>query len=129
MNKERSSIFDNWNYLKKNISDRDRVYFDKGEIWFTSIGKNVGDEEDGKNEFFERPVLIIRKFNNSIFLAIPLTSQNKIGVFYHRLETFPGSTAILSQMRLLDAKRLLRLMGKISAQETDIIKQKLRKIV
>ncbi len=33
-------------------------------IW-CSIGINVGDEEDGKNELYERPVLVIKKFNAS----------------------------------------------------------------
>ena len=122
--------YDSWNELKKNFSKAKRVYFDKGEIWFAAIGKNLGDEEDGKNQNFERPVLITRKFNNNIFLGVPLTSNDgKEGKYYHKLVSFSGSTAILSQIRLFDAKRLLRLMGRISNDELNEIKIKLGKVV
>src|SRR3989344_1315008 len=74
--------YDDWNKLKKSLSTKkSNVFFHEREIWFCSLGKNIGYEEDGKNELFERPILIIRKFNNSIFLAIPLTSSKKnIGI-------------------------------------------------
>jgi|SRR3989339_477392 len=122
--------FNNWNTKKKELSNGKRVYFYKGEVWFTSIGKNIGDEEDGKNSSFERPVLIVRKFNNNIFLGVPLTSnEEKEGKYYHKLISFSGSTAILSQIRLFDAKRLLRPMGKVENKELKEIKIKLGKIV
>jgi len=122
--------FDKWNSKKKELSDGKRVYFHKGDIWLASIGKNIGDEEDGKHSSFERPVLIVRKFNNNIFLGVPLTSnENKEGKYYYKLISFSGSTAILSQVRLFDAKRLLRLMGKIKNEELKEIKIKLGKIV
>ena len=120
--------YDNWNNLKKILSVSKRAYFSKGEIWFISIGKNLGDEEDGKNELFERPVLIIRKFNNNIFLGIPLTSQEKIGKYYIGLKSF-RSVAILSQIRLFDSKRLVRKIGKIDSSELMDIKNKVRDII
>ncbi|MBI2631282.1 type II toxin-antitoxin system PemK/MazF family toxin [Candidatus Nomurabacteria bacterium] len=122
--------FDKWNTKKKELSNGERVYFHKGDIWFASIGKNIGDEEDGKNSDFERPVLIVRKFNNNIFLGVPLTSnENKEGKYYHKLISFSGSTAILSQVRLFDAKRLLRNIGKLDSVELKEIKVKIGKIV
>lgn len=128
-NNDQEINYDNWNVIKKNINNRDRVFFNKGDIWFTSIGKNIGDEQDGKNEYFERPVLIIRRFNNSVFLAVPLTSNNKNGKFYYNLKSFNNSTIILSQVRLLDAKRLLRFMGKIENGELVFIKEKIRNLI
>ena len=121
--------FDNWNIKKKKLSITERVYFHKGDVWYLSIGKNIGDEEDGKNQNFERPVLITRKFNNNIFIGVPLTSQDKNGKYYHKLISFSGSTAILSQVRLFDAKRLLRYIGKIDSNELKEIKIKIGKIV
>ncbi|MEK9181481.1 MAG: type II toxin-antitoxin system PemK/MazF family toxin [Patescibacteria group bacterium] len=122
--------YDDWNINKKQLSLAKRAYFHKGDVWFTSIGKNIGDEEDGKNSTFERPILIVRKFNNNIFLGVPLTSnENKDGKYYHRLISFSDSTVILSQVRLFDAKRLLRLMGKIENEELKEIKVKIGKIV
>ncbi|MFA5936257.1 MAG: type II toxin-antitoxin system PemK/MazF family toxin [Candidatus Paceibacterota bacterium] len=122
--------FDNWNIKKKELSNIKRVYFHKGDIWLASIGKNIGDEEDGKHSSFERPVLVVRKFNNNIFLGVPLTSnKGKEGKYYHKLISFSGSITILSQVRLFDAKRLLRLMGKIENKELQEIKAKIGKIV
>jgi mRNA interferase MazF len=122
--------YDNWNIKKQELSKTDRVYFHKGDIWFASIGKNIGDEEDGKHSSFERPILIVRKFNNNIFLGVPLTSnKEKEGKYYHKLISFSGSTVILSQVRLFDAKRLLRLMGKVENEELKAIKIKLGSIV
>jgi mRNA-degrading endonuclease toxin of MazEF toxin-antitoxin module len=121
--------YDNWNNQKKKLSELDRIYFHKGEVWFTSIGKNIGDEEDGKNSNFERPVLITRKFNNNIFLGVPLTSQEKEGKYYHKLISFEKSVIILSQVRLFDAKRLLRFVGRIENKELKEIKLKISKII
>ena len=120
--------YDRWNEQKKKLAKSERAYFHKGDIWFASIGKNLGDEEDGKNLNFERPVLIIRKFNNNIFLGIPLTSQEKEGKYYHKLISFTA-TAILSQVRLFDAKRLLRKIGKLEFSEVTEIKRKLGRII
>lgn len=53
------------------------MLFKEREIWWRSIGTNIGTEEDGKNAHFERPVLVLRKFNRDIFLGLPLTSTRK----------------------------------------------------
>ena len=75
--------YDKWNQLKKSLSIKEStIFFHEREIWYCSLGKNIGYEEDGKNELFERPVLVIRKFNNEIFLAIPLTSSKKDNEYY-----------------------------------------------
>ena len=123
--------YDDWNKLKKDLSTKkSNIFFHKGDIWFASIGKNIGDEEDGKHSSFERPILIVRKFNNNIFLGIPLTlNEEKEGKYYHKLNSFSGSTAILSQVRLFDAKRLLRIIGKVENKELKEVKSKIRKIV
>ncbi len=53
-----------WTKLKIKIYISERViYFREGEIWWASLGANIGYEEDGKNENFERPILIFKKFN------------------------------------------------------------------
>jgi mRNA interferase MazF len=122
--------FDNWNIKKKELSRANRVYFHKGDIWLASIGKNIGDEEDGKHSIFGRPIAVIRKFNNNIFFGAPLTSnEEKEGKYYHKLISFPDSTIILSQVRIFDAKRLVRFMGKINNQELKEIKKKISKII
>lgn len=123
--------YDDWNKLKKDLSTKEsKIFFHEREIWFCSLGKNIGDEEDGKNELFERPVLIIRKFNNNLFLAIPLTSSKKDNKYYHQYE-LGGKTyaSILSQIRLLDSKRLSRKIGMIQESNFDIIIKKIHNIL
>ena len=39
------------------------------------MGVNVGHAMDGKNQFYHRPVLIVRKFNPHLFFGVPLTSS------------------------------------------------------
>lgn len=73
-----SELFDEWNIQKQEINLREKlVLFREREIWWCSIGKNIGAEQDGKNEFFERPVLVCKKYNNEQFFGFPLTSKNR----------------------------------------------------
>jgi mRNA interferase MazF len=102
--------FDRWNKKKKtlNASDFNR-YVHEREVWWCALGVNVGVEADGKHDNFERPVLVLRKFNRDAVLAVPLTSRPKANpyhaVFQHAGETF---AAVVSQIRLVSTKRLLR---------------------
>ncbi len=123
--------FDNWNQTKKKIERKKRIYFHIREIWFIKIGKNIGDEQDGKGENFLRPVLILKKFNKNIFLGIPLTSSSKKGKFYFNFQFLEDikSIAILSQIRLFDAKRLAYCKGKIKNKDFKNLKKKLCKVI
>lgn len=58
-----------WHSLKEKIELKniEEIRFREQEIWWCSLGENIGCEEDGKNELFERPVLILRKFNHEMF--------------------------------------------------------------
>ena len=72
--------FDDWNHLKQQLDLRENEkHIREGDIWFCSIGENVGHEQNGKNKYFERPILIVRKFTQDYFWAIPLTSVERTG--------------------------------------------------
>ena len=123
--------YDKWNQLKKSLSIKEStIFFHEREIWYCSLGKNIGYEEDGKNELFERPVLVIRKFNNEIFLAIPLTSSKKDNNYYYQYKlnnkTYAG---ILSQIRLLDCRRLSRKIGMIKEGDFSKIIEKIHNLL
>lgn len=111
--------FDGWNARKKSIHERDtsEVYFYEREIWWCSLGANVGFEQDGTDEVFERPVVVIKKYNPQIFLAVPLSTTSKRGKYYAQLGLVDGrdAVAILSQLRLLDCKRLANRTGILEA--------------
>lgn len=109
--------FDNWNKKKKTIDSTDSAIiapFHEREIWWCSIGLNVGDEQDGKNELFERPVLVIKKFNRGLAWVLPLSSKQKEGIYYFKINhEGKDFTVILSQLRLISTKRFLRRIWRI----------------
>jgi hypothetical protein len=68
--------FDCWNMLKKHIHNgNDPIFCNEREIWWSSIGINVGSEEDGKNNLYERPIIVLKVLNKSMILCVPLTSK------------------------------------------------------
>ena len=98
------------------------------EIWFCHLGVNVGFEQDGSNEQKLRPILIIKKFNNEVCWIIPLTKSKKAGPYYFpvRFVSDAESKAILSQLRLIDGKRLKYKAGYIDEQAFGDIQKRLK---
>jgi len=104
-----------WHQVKRDIEASDgRKFFREREIWWCSLGENVGGEQDGKHDRFERPVLVFRKFNKDLFWGLPLTSAQKALKFYFPIEIhgIPRSI-ILSQVKMMSVKRLTRRLVKI----------------
>ena len=122
-----------WHPIKQrvnNVPDK-RPFFHEREIWFCYLGENVGFEQDGGGDEFMRPVVIIRKFNNEIFWAIPLTRSGKKTKYYFSftIHSSGPSTAVLSQIRLIDARRLSRKIGDISETDFEMLKKKLKALL
>lgn len=124
--------FNQWNQLKIELhqDNKNHLFF---KIWNIVFGDvNVGSEQDGKGEYFRRPVLILKKFNQNIFLGIPLTSVNKNNnkhYFKFSFKKNKTSYAILSQVRLFDKKRLLQKVGGVSFDIFEQIKNKLKELI
>ncbi len=109
-------LYDNWNRLQKELSHKSgQIFCNKREIWWCSLGMNIGTELYGKNELFERPVLIIKVYNRETILILPLTSKDKEGKYYAEVRSdVVVSRAVLSQGRTISTKRLSRKVGRIS---------------
>lgn len=111
-------------YSKKIIIQQKTSFpnFSERDIWWCSLGSNIGFEQDGKNEDFERPVLILKKFSKDVFIGIPLTSLDKENRYYfsYPLHDKKGSF-ILTHSRLLSAKRLNRRISKVGKDIFDNI--------
>ncbi|MFA7308725.1 MAG: type II toxin-antitoxin system PemK/MazF family toxin [Patescibacteria group bacterium] len=122
--------FDTWNNRKKDIQTSEFVaYVHEREIWWCSLGINIGYEQDGKNDLFERPVLILKKFNRSVVMVVPLTSKVKEDKFHYIFEHDGKQFAvILSQLRLISTKRLTRKIRKINEDLFEDIKLKTREV-
>ena len=114
-----------WNGKKKAVhaTDTSNVFFYEREVWWTHLGANVGFEQDGTGGEFERPVLIIKKFNPHVFIGVPLSTTEKTGTYYFSVGEVEGkhATAILSQIRLLDAKRLINRAGIVDSATFDTL--------
>ena len=125
--------FDEWNKVKKEINScelhRDFFYHQR-EVWWCSIGLNVDVETDGKQNNFERPVLVIQKFNREMFWGITLTSKERTGKFYIKITHSKGSAwAMLTQMKTFSSKRLLRKIGMISEEDFAKIQEGITELI
>ena len=70
--------FDKWNEYKKTINKSGRIVnFHEREIWWCSLGINVGFEEDGKGAQSERPILVMKGFSRQLCWVVPLSASNK----------------------------------------------------
>lgn len=79
--------FDSWNELKKSIHTEggDKFYHAR-DIWWCSLGINIGTESDGKGDDYSRPILILKGFNKNSFLGISLTGREGRGNIIYTLE-------------------------------------------
>jgi mRNA interferase MazF len=103
--------FDEWNTDEKFINDSRQIkHVRKGQVWWASIGVNIGHEIDGKKNHFERPVLIIKKINKSSAFIIPLTSTIKPDDNRYVSYELDGQlkSACIAQAKMIDTRRLSR---------------------
>jgi mRNA interferase MazF len=124
--------FINWIQYKIYLDKKQKFpKFREGDIWWCSFGTNVGVEMDGKNERFNRPVLILKKFNSRQFLAILLTSKEKNNQkFYSELDlSSKKSWLCLTQIRVLDSKRLQSYYTKINQNTLNQVKKQFIKLI
>ena len=123
--------FISWAKIKIKIHFSEKIiYFREGEIWWASLGQNVGVEQNGKNINFERPILILKKFNEAQFWALPISSKIKMNKYSYIFGKDEKRFSLsLSQIRVMDKRRLLRCVGKISSADFDKIKTKIKEII
>lgn len=96
--------------------------FGEREVWWCSLGVNIGDEEDGKHHLFERPILVMKKYSKQLLLALPLSTTQKVSHFYHPLAVGDeNGVVLLSQARVISSKRLQRRIGRVTQDEHDSI--------
>lgn len=99
--------------------------FKQGEVWWCSVGMNIGEEIYGKGSGFWRPVVILKKFSRNSFLGLPLTSREKRGSwFVHCVVRGRSNWAMLNQARIFDARRLTRRIVVMSDHDFLLIKKR-----
>jgi mRNA interferase MazF len=122
-----------WMSVKADINNEaDRpIGFKDGEIWVCSVGENIGYENDGKGDYFARPVLILKNTNGLTCFVIPLSTTKKRGRYHYAFDGGTGSesVALLGQLRLVDSSRLYRRIGKIYDSDFVKIRERIREIL
>lgn len=127
-NQQEEKDFKSWHSLKSRINTSQQLpTFKERELWWCSVGVNIGHEIDGKNQYFNRPVIVIRKFNKHIFWGVPLTTKFKDNPFYFPID-FTGHEkhprkryAMISHLRLYDSKRLHDKIGRLSYDQFEAL--------
>ena len=116
--------FDAWNTLKKYIDAKNRPpYAHPREIWWCTLGVNIGAEIDGKNDSFERPIIIMKVYSRETLLVLPLTTREKNDEFNHRMQSGEKIVWVkLTQTRVISSKRLLRKVDILGEEKFRILK-------
>lgn len=108
-------VFDTWNKIKKRLHySREPLFCNPREIWWCYLGMNIGTEQNGKHDIFERPILVVQVFSKETCRIIPLTSSIKndrhhLSIAYNN----EAGSLILSQTRSISTKRLSRKMCRL----------------
>ena len=129
-------LFEKWNRVKQKTHDIQKIIgIKERDIVFIKMGQNIGFEQDGKGEEFLRPVVIVKKFNKNMFLGIALTTKEKDNMYHfsfvyqNRSGQSIQNSAILSQAKIYDTKRVKYKSGVISKENfTNLYKSFLKVI-
>ena len=124
--------FDTWNGFKKDVHARFQTpLYGTREIWWANLGLNVGFEQDGTGSDFDRPVLIHRGLSRQVCFIIPLTTSKKRDRFYidAGLVDEKPAAAIISQLRLIDTRRLVEKVGMLDRSTFEVIRKAARELL
>ncbi len=107
-----------WSDHAEQIDSREfNDFFYERELWWCALGVNIGSEQDGTTETFERPVLVIKKIRKDLTLIAPLTTKI-LDLKYRIHTTCTGlhSQILLDQIRIISSKRLIRKMSHLDVK-------------
>ena len=135
------NVFDVWNLEKQKINAKQNFPHPKRrQIWWFTIGKNIGQEQSCAVGF-ERPVIVIKVYGN-VFWGLPITSSDKDkkkekNPLYVKLdgmeyEDEDGSIKELSgfvaihHLKTFDCRRLIRKLSRLDEDNFNYITKKIR---
>ena len=115
--------FEEWCVIKSGAEKKLPSFnFDEREIWWVSIGENIGEEICGKNDNFERPVLVLKKLSSQNAFVLPITSTVRKGSYFCNLVLNEKERSVLlHQGRFISKKRMLRRIEIISENKFNFI--------
>jgi mRNA interferase MazF len=90
----------------------------QGDIWWASIGENVGSEVNGKSDLFSRPVIIFRKLAHGFYFVIPTSTRDRSGSWFVSFrQQGRRIVACLHQSRAIDYRRLSSKLGTLDDED------------
>ena len=99
------------------------------DLWWLSVGENIGSEMNGKSGLFSRPALVIKKLSRGFFLIAPTTSVPHEGSWYVCIKHGGKDTFVcLHQIRTVDYRRLSSRLGQIDSDDFDRVKSAFLKL-
>ncbi len=117
-----------WTKLKIRVHTKKAAvpFVKERSIWWAHLGVNIGHEQDGKNDSFERPVLVVKNlFGGNILWVIPITSkEHEDGNYFFRTSyaqrpdgKIITQYVILPQLKAVSPKRLIRKLRVMPKEE------------
>ncbi len=127
--------YDKWNIVKKRAQiTNNAVGFKERDIYWLRLGKNIGSEEYGKGDEYQRPVVIIKKLTNELFFGIPLSTILKDGSYFYTFSyrdkkgKARTNCVMLLQLKAFDKKRLMGRIGMMPKEDFKNLLAKLREL-
>lgn len=123
--------FDGWNEKKKEINDKVAPFCHERELWWCTLGINVGSEQDGSQIKYSRPILILRGLSRQTCLIVPLTTSMSIHKFRPSIGLVAGkeANAVLTQIKVIDTKRLTRKIGSLDKKIFECVRKTARDLL
>lgn len=118
--------FNEWNDRKRRIHKQNNIrYCKRRDIVWCALGENIGSEVNGDDRFFKRPVAILKCFGKNTCLVVLITSsvtENELKIPIGKIEGIE-SFAALSQIRVVDTRRIYKKISKLSTEDFEKIKE------
>lgn len=117
--------FSGWIKLKGKLDEmsHDAPYVSEGDIWWASVGENVGSEIGGKNDLFSRPVIILKKLAHRFYFVVPTSTKIREGSWYVNFrQQSKDMVACLHQARSIDYRRLSSKLGTLDSEDFSQVK-------
>ncbi len=123
--------FDTWSGFKIDIHNAKGKLYKQRDVWWCSLGLNIGFEQDGTGKSYERPVVVLRGFSKAVCLVVPLTTSVKENKYHVALGEIDGkqAAAIISQVRLVDTRRFIDKIGMLDKEKFEEMKNAVKDLL
>ncbi len=124
--------FTTWNERKIGIHNQGKnKFYHIRDIWWCSLGVNIGYEQDGKDVDFQRPVLVLKGLGPNTCLILPITTSKQKHPLRVTMGAVTGrdSKVIISQMKVIDTKRFINKIAVLDVERFEVIRKAVKDFI